>query len=42
VGFFSIFVKLALQTNQKLSLKSLQWVLSHVYRMQKIEIYINE
>jgi hypothetical protein len=27
VGILSLFVKLALQTNQKLSLKSLQWVL---------------
>jgi hypothetical protein len=27
VGFLSLFVKLALQTNQKLGLKSLQWVL---------------
>jgi hypothetical protein len=27
VGFLGLFVKLALQTNQKLGLKSLQWVL---------------
>jgi hypothetical protein len=27
VGFLDLFVKLALQTNQKLGLKSLQWVL---------------
>jgi hypothetical protein len=27
VRFFDLFVKLALQTNQKLGLKSMQWVL---------------
>jgi hypothetical protein len=27
VGFLGLFVKLALQTNKKLGLKSLQWVL---------------
>jgi hypothetical protein len=30
VRFLSLFVKLALQTNKKLGLKSLQWVLLQI------------
>jgi hypothetical protein len=30
VGILGLFVKLALQTNQKLGLKSLQWLLLRV------------
>jgi hypothetical protein len=29
VGFLSLFVKLTLQTNKKLGLKNLQWMLLH-------------